>query len=146
MSGRVCGLARRAATRAPMELIEEASITVEAGMAGDARGRLKGRQVTVLCQESWDAACRDLGREVPWTTRRANILIDGLDLANSTGKTLAIGEATFAITGETDPCQRMDEQANGLTAALARDWRGGVTCRVIEAGAVRVGDGVELRA
>ena len=146
MPGRVCGLARRAATRAPMELIEEASITVKAGVAGDARGRLKGRQVTVLCQESWDAACRDLGREVPWTTRRANILIEGLDLANSAGKTLAIGEATFAITGETDPCQRMDEQAHGLTAALAPDWRAGVTCRVIKAGAVRVGDGVELRA
>ena len=31
-----------------MELIEEATITVEAGVAGDARGRLKGRQVTVL--------------------------------------------------------------------------------------------------
>lgn len=129
-----------------MELIEEATITVEAGIAGDVRGRLKGRQITVLCQESWDAACRDLGREVPWTTRRANILVEGLDLAYSAGKTLAIGEATFAITGETDPCQRMDEQAAGLTAALAPDWRGGVTCRVIKAGAVRVGDGVELRA
>lgn len=129
-----------------MEVIDEATITAEAGVAGDARGRLKGRQVTVLCQESWEAACRDLGREVPWTTRRANILIEGLDLANSAGKTLAIGEATFAITGETDPCQRMDEQADGLTAALAPDWRGGVTCRVIKAGAVRVGDGVELRA
>ena len=129
-----------------MEVIDEATITAEAGVAGDARGRLKGRQVTVLCQESWKAACRDLGREVPWTTRRANILIEGLDLANSAGKTLAIGEATFAITGETDPCQRMDEQADGLTAALAPDWRGGVTCQVIKAGAVRVGDGVELRA
>ena len=146
MSGRVCGLARRAAARAPMELIEEATITVESGVAGDARGRLKGRQVTVLAQESWEAACRDLGSELAWTTRRANILIEGLELANSAGKTLAIGEATFAITGETDPCQRMDEQAQGLTAALAPNWRGGVTCRVIKPGAVRVGDGVELQA
>lgn len=146
MSGTVRGLARRAATRAPMELLEETTISVEAGVDGDARGGLRGRQVTVLCQESWDAACRDLGREIPWTTRRANILVEGLDLADSAGKTLAIGEATFAITGETDPCQRMDEQTQGLTAALAPDWRGGVTCRVIQAGAVRVGDGVELSA
>ena len=144
MSGRVCGLARRAATRAPMELLEQTTVTVEEGVDGDARGRLRGRQVTVLCQESWDAACRDLGQEVAWTTRRANILIEGLDLANSTGKTLAIGEATLAITGETDPCERMDQQAAGLTAALTPDWRGGVTCAVIQAGAVKVGDGVEL--
>ena len=34
----------------------------------------------------------------------------------------------------------------GLTAALAPDWRGGVTCQVIEAGAVRVGDDVLLLA
>ncbi|MCY4011788.1 MAG: MOSC domain-containing protein [Gammaproteobacteria bacterium] len=127
-----------------MELLEETTIAVETGVDGDARGQLRGRQVTVLCQESWDAACRDLGREVPWTTRRANILIEGLDLANSSGKTLAIGGATLAITGETDPCERMDEQAHGLTAALAPDWRGGVTCRVIQAGGVKVGDSVEL--
>ena len=127
-----------------MELLEETTITVEAGVDGDARGRLRGRQVTVLCQESWDAACRDLGREVPWTTRRANILVEGLDLGDSVGKTLVIGEATFAITGETDPCQRMDEQAQGLTAALTPNWRGGVTCRVTRSGAVKVGDGVEL--
>ena len=127
-----------------MELLEETTVTVEAGVDGDARGRLRGRQVTVLTQESWDAACQDLGREVPWTTRRANILIEGLDLADSAGRTLVIGEATFAITGETDPCQRMDEQAQGLTAALTPDWRGGVTCRVIQAGAVKVGDGVEM--
>ena len=144
MAGKVLGLARRARARAPMESLDEASVTVETGVGGDARGRLRGRQVTVLARESWDAACKELGREVPWTTRRANILVEGLDLAETTGKTLRIGEATLAVTGETDPCQRMDEQAQGLTAALTPDWRGGVTCTVTRDGAVKVGDPVEL--
>ena len=57
MSGKVLAIARRAATRAPMELLEEVAVSVQTGVAGDARGTLKGRQVTVLCKESWDAAC-----------------------------------------------------------------------------------------
>lgn len=144
MSGKVLGLARRASTRAPMEQLEEADVTVEAGVAGDARGRLRGRQVTVLCRESWDEACRDLGRDVPWTTRRANILVEGLDLADTTGRSLTIGDATLAITGETDPCQRMDEQADGLKVALEPGWRGGVTCTVTHAGTVKIGDDAAL--
>ena len=127
-----------------METLEEAAVTVDAGIAGDARGRLRGRQVTVLSRESWEAACADLGREVPWTTRRANILVEGLELADTVGRTLRIGAASLAVTGETDPCQRMDEQAAGLTAALTPDWRGGVTCTVTRDGAVKVGDAVEL--
>ena len=124
--------------------LAEAEISVESGMAGDARGALRGRQVTVLGRESWDAACGDLGRELPWTTRRANIYVEGLDLADSVGKTLVVGGATLTVTGETDPCARMDEQAAGLTAALGPDWRGGVTCTVAQPGAVSVGDGAEI--
>ena len=146
MSGKVLAIARRAATRAPMELLEEAAVTVQAGVAGDARGTLKGRQVTVLCKESWDAACADLGQELPWTIRRANILVDGLDLANSVGKSIRIRDLTLAITDETDPCQRMEEQVTGLRQALTPDWRGGVTCVVTSDGGISVGDSVELTA
>ncbi len=145
MTGKVLAIARRAKHRAPMELIDAATVSVEAGVEGDARGSLRGRQVTVLTKESWDAACTDLGRELPWTTRRANILVEGVDVAHTTGRTLRIGDLELAITDETDPCQRMEEQAAGLQAALAPDWRGGVTCVVGQGGAIRVGDAVELR-
>ena len=33
------------------------------------------------------------------------------------------------VTGETDPCERMEEIQPGLFQALAPGWRGGVTCR-----------------
>ena len=144
MSGKVLAIARRAATRAPMELLEETAVSVEGGVAGDARGALKGRQVTVMTKQSWDAACRDLGRELPWTTRRANILVDRLDLAHGVGKTICIGDLALAITDETDPCQRMEEQAAGLRQALTPDWRGGVTCIVANGGSIKIGDAVEL--
>jgi len=40
----------------------------------------------------------------------------------------------------------MEEQAAGLRAALAPDWRGGVTCSVVKDGTVEVGDCVNFVA
>ena len=145
MQGKVLAIARRARPRQPMEALDAATVTVEGGVAGDIRGTLRDRQVTVLAKESWDAACEDLGRELPWTTRRANILVEGLALAETVGATIHIGEMQLSVTDETDPCQVMEQQATGLKDALTPNWRGGVTCRVVHGGDIRVGDVAELR-
>lgn len=142
--GKVLGIARRGKSRAPMEALDAVDVAVETGVEGDVRGSLRDRQVTVLARESWDAACEALGRKLPWTVRRANILVEGLHLAGEVGKTIRIGDLALVVTGETDPCSRMEEQAEGLREALLPDWRGGVTCRVAQGGAIRVGDGAEI--
>ena len=127
-----------------MERLESAAVTIEAGVEGDVRGTLRDRQVTVLTHEGWQAACRSLGSDLPWTTRRANVLVEGLALAQEVGSTIRIGDVALLITGETDPCTRMEEQAAGLRDALAPEWRGGVTCEVTHGGAIAVGDGARL--
>lgn len=129
-----------------MESVDAATISVAAGVDGDHRGQLPRRQVTVIAREGWEAACADLGRALPWTTRRANILVEGLALAEATGRTIRIGEVALAITGETDPCSRMEEQAQGLRDALAPEWRGGVTCEVAQGGEIAVGDRARLES
>jgi MOSC domain-containing protein YiiM len=144
MSGKVLGLARRAKSRAPMETMDAASVTVAAGIEGDSRGKPDARQVTVLTREAWEAACAELGQAPDWTTRRANILIEGLRVEGKPGRIIRIGEVELEITGETDPCNRMDEQVPGLRQALTPDWRGGVTCRVRHDGNIAVGDAVSL--
>ena len=144
MQGKVLAIARRSRPRAPMETLDATTVTVEAGVEGDVRGALRDRQVTVLAKESWDAACADLGRDLAWTTRRANILVEGLALAETVGATIRIGDLELVITDETDPCTTMERQATGLKAALTPDWRGGVLCRVASGGDIRVGDVVEL--
>ncbi len=146
-AGRLIGMARRDAQRAPMETIESGRISVERGLEGDYRGiRRPGkdpkRQVTLLAREAWDAACADLGRDVPWTFRRSNLLVESLDLPHEPGTIIAIGEVRLEMTIEIDPCQRMDEQAPGLQAALTPDWRGGVGCRVLSGGDIAVGDAI----
>ena len=47
---------------------------------------------------------------------------------------------------ETAPCERMDEQHQGLRAALTPDWRGGVSCKVLNDATIKVGDGVAVEA
>ena len=127
-----------------MEELEATTISVDAGIEGDLRGEPGDRQVTILTRESWDAACGELGERLPWTTRRSNIFIAGLRVEGQLGRTIQIGDVELAITGETDPCSRMEEQATGLRQALAVDWRGGVSCRVLKSGSIRVGDRVEF--
>jgi MOSC domain-containing protein YiiM len=142
--GRLIGIAVKSAHKAPMELLEEALVSTASGVADVACGRPGPRQVTVLSRESWTEACSELGSEVPWTARRANLLVEGLELAETKGARLQVGETLLEITGETAPCGRMDQAARGLREKLEPAWRGGVTCRVLADGIVRVGDGVEM--
>jgi len=119
-------------------------ILAESGLAGDF-GRKPGKsQVTVLSQEKWDAACAEVGAVIPWMARRGNLFISGIALEVEIGKRLVIGEVVLEITGETDPCHRMDEAYFGLQNAMIPYARGGVRCRIIQGGRVRVGDCVSL--
>ena len=78
-------------------------------------------------------------------TRRANLLLDGVVFsAQDVGKSVRIGEVILKITQETKPCSLMDELHQGLRNALTPDWRGGVCCKVVEAGSIQVGDHVEI--
>lgn len=143
--GKLLGIALRAHSRAPMREVEIAEITEEYGVANDSRGKPGGRQVTVLAAEDWLAACEVLGKKLPWTCRRANLLVQGIKLKDSSGSTIILGDVMLEVTGETDPCSRMDQTEPGLRAALAPDWRGGVCCRVIRGGSICKGTPVTIR-
>ena len=144
MTGKLIGIARVTELRAPLEELPAASVSVEAGIAGDARGAKRDRQVTVIFRESWDDACRELGVTLPWVTRRANLLVEGLPPLQSSGGRLKIGETVLEVTMETDPCFLMEKMHKGLKAALTPAWRGGVCCKVVAGGAIKLGDPVAL--
>ena len=128
-----------------METLDSVAVTQEAGVAGDCYGRRpKRRQVTVVSADVWDQVCAELGAEVAWTTRRANLLVRGVELPKRAGVRLTIGALELQVGMETAPCERMDEQHQGLTAALQPDWRGGVACRVLNDAEIRVGDPVTV--
>ena len=132
-------------SRVPMQLIDSAKISLASGILGDFRGAQLNRQVTILSESSWRQACDSLNVELPWTLRRANLLVDDIEFdASFIGRIVTIGPAQLEITLETVPCSNMDFQHPGLTAALAPDWRGGICCKVIRAGEIEIGDSVEF--
>jgi len=143
--GKVIGIATRDEKRGPMVVYASAKVSFEKGIGDDSRGLVRGdRQVTVMTEESWDDASAELNRKLHWTIRRANILVAGVDLENTTGNILKIGKFFLEITGELKPCARMDEQIVGLTDALVPNWRGGVMCKILSEGIVSEGDQVTL--
>jgi MOSC domain-containing protein YiiM len=127
-----------------MILKKKTNVTTEKGVEGDHRGKPGDRQVTVISKDSWDKACQDLPKSVPWVARRANLLVGGILFEKSTGQYLQIGDLILEITGETKPCDRMDEYFQGLQEVLKPEWRGGVTCKVIKSGKVAIDDEVTL--
>ena len=145
MSGRLIGIARKAEIGAEPEAIARAHVSIEAGVEGDFRGRTQElRKVTVIARKAWEAACKELGRDLPWTTRRANLYVESIALPQRIGARLSIGGTVLEVVEETNPCNRMEKGAKGLRTALTPDWRGGVCCSVIEPGDIEIGAPVEL--
>ncbi|KAB2918471.1 MAG: MOSC domain-containing protein [Hyphomicrobiaceae bacterium] len=144
--GRLTGMARRERPRQPMQEIAEGLVSVAAGLDGDCKGaRYPRRQITILEKEAWQAALAEISAPpVPWTVRRANLLVEGVVLPRARGGLIRIGAVDLEVTAQTYPCARMEQACNGLLTALARNWRGGVTCRVVTGGRLRLGDPVEV--
>tara|TARA_B100000809_G_C15132024_1_gene528852 strand:+ start:1235 stop:1675 length:441 start_codon:yes stop_codon:yes gene_type:complete len=143
--GKLMGIAIRGKSRAPMKLLDTADISIDLGIDGDFRGKHEKRQVTLLSKEDWENACADLGVEMPWTTRRANLLTKDISFENTKGSHLHIGEIVLQVTGETQPCHRMDEACNGLQDALTPAWRGGILCLVVTGGKIQIGDSIHFK-
>ena len=138
-------IAIRHRPKAAMQPVDSARITVDGGIVGDFRGTQRGRQITILSEPAWRKACADIDADLPWTTRRANLLVDGIEFDEDfVGISVRIGEVELVVTGETDPCSRMDAQHPGLTEALMPDWRGGICCDVSTPGDIKVGDTIQF--
>jgi MOSC domain-containing protein YiiM len=149
-AGRLIGIAVRSGHRAPMQTLERACVAVGGGVEGDYKGAKHPRRgVTVLAREAWEAALAALPFEpdaapLAWTARRANLLVEGIALPRAIGGIVRVGPVMLEVTYPTTPCRRMDEARPGLLRALYPDWRGGITCRVLEGGDIMLGNGVEV--
>lgn len=131
--------------RGPMDPVHTAILDTGAGIRSNAN-RGGRRQVTIIAAERWDAVCATLGTAVPPSTRRANLMVSGIDLENTRGRLLRIGSVQLRISGELRPCWQMEEAHKGLQAAMDPHWGGGVFAEVIDGGEISVGDPVAWEA
>lgn len=141
MDGRLEAIWVKRAVRGRMDPAPRAALVAGKGIAGNTDQGGK-RQVTIISAEVFDALREELGPGLDPAMRRANLMIRGIPLAGTRGRTLAIGGVRVRIHGETRPCEQMDEALPGLRAALGRDWRGGVFGEVLDDGEIAVGDAV----
>ena len=125
--------------RGPMDPVPSAELRAGYGIVGNAnvRGR---RQVTIIEREVWERHMAALGASLDPATRRANLMVEGLPLADSRGRVLRVGDrCRIRILGETKPCEQMEEALPGLRQAMYPNWGGGAFGEVVEDGTVVVG-------
>jgi len=98
--------------------------------------------VTLVAAEHLAAIAAFLGRDgVPPELIRRNLVVRGINLLALKGRRFRIGAALLDCSGECQPCSRMEE-ALGPGGYNAVRGHGGITARVIEGGAVGLGDAV----
>ncbi len=145
-AGRVEWIGLRPARRQPVESVTETYARPGTGLDGD---RYRGtpdskRQVTLIQAEHLAAVASFLGKDTldPSLLRR-NLVVQGINLHSLKNRPFRVGEAIFELTGDCHPCSRMEETL-GEGGYNALRGHGGITARVLQEGAIRVGDAVEV--
>ena len=144
--GQVVWIGIRAKTRGSIQVLTETYANI-GGLTGDRYNKgIPGskRQVTLIQAEHLTAVASFLGKDHldPVLVRR-NIVVQGINLNALKGKTFKIGDAVLEMTGFCYPCSRMEENL-GKGGFNAMRGHGGITCRVLEEGTIRVGDEVSV--
>jgi MOSC domain-containing protein YiiM len=143
--GRLAWIGLRPARREAMRAVESARLLPGAGLEGDRwRGATTAaRQVTLVAAEHLAAIASYLGRPAvaPELLRR-NLVVSGLNLLALKHRRFRIGAAVLECSGECHPCSRMEEVL-GPGGYNAVRGHGGITARVLEGAAIRLGDSVE---
>ena len=111
MKGKVVALHLCPGSRQPMRSVSEAIAVSDLGLEGDRHAKQGSRRQVLLMDEKILKAL-----ELPNGAVRENITLSGFPLMSLVaGTRFAIGEqAIFEITGECEPCSRMDEIRQGL--------------------------------
>lgn len=126
----------------PMDAVDAAVLEPNAGLRGNAN-RGGRRQVTIISQARWAELMAALLADLPPSARRANLMVSGVDLEDSRGRVLRVGDARLKINGETRPCEQMEAAHAGLQELMCEHWGGGAFAEVLDGGEIRVGDAVE---
>ena len=100
-------------------------------------------EVTLIEGEDLDEIRDEDGIRVHNGEHRRNIITRGVRLEELKGARFKIGEVTLEYDRPRPPCRHVQELTEpGMTKALRR--RGGICARVVEGGAIRAEDAIEV--
>ena len=126
----------------PSDPVQAARAISAEGLEGDrSRNPRNLRQVLVMDKETLDHYGLEPGQV------KENITVTGLDLSQARqGNVFFIGNednhVTLEVTGDCEPCQKMDALIPGLRQEIF--GRRGILTVVLQGGAINVGDPIRL--
>lgn len=144
--GRVEQILLRRERKGRVDAVEQASVVMRHGLVGDrfqGRSARSKRQVTAIQAEHLPVIAALSGHDAvdPRDLRR-NLVISGIPVVAMKDRRFRIGETcVLEWTAPCDPCHRM-EKLLGPGGFNAMRGQGGVCCRVVEPGEIKVGDAV----
>ena len=140
--GSVVSMRLNVGSRKPMKEVDSARVITGQGIEGDRHlkedGSRSRRQILLMDRETLGDFSLDDG------IIRENITVVGMDFASlEAGDRVSIGEdVVLEITGECEPCARMDEIRSGLQHEL--DGRRGMLAYAENGGLISVGDVISV--
>jgi MOSC domain-containing protein YiiM len=141
--GSVVSMRLNVGSRKPMKEVDSARVITGQGIEGDRHlkedGSRSRRQILLMDRETLGDFSLDDG------IIRENITVVGMDFASlEAGDRVSIGEdVVLEITGECEPCARMDEIRSGLQHEL--DGRRGMLAYAENGGLISVGDVISVK-
>lgn len=145
--GRVQAIVVRGDPRLPARHVAATAALAGIGLADDRLGQrgeaeLSTRQVTLIQQEHLAVIAALAGvPAVDVLALRRNLVVAGINLVALKNARVRVGGALLEIVGPCQPCSRMEE-AIGPGGYAAMRGHGGMTARVLEGGAIALGDTV----
>ena len=133
------------ARRLPMRAVDEVLAEAGKGLVGDRYHGAKHRHVTVQSRDALAEAEERFGREVPAHLTRRNLTISHGEVPRTPGERLRVGEVLLEVVRVAAPCKLLDDTI-GRGAQEALRHLGGSVFRVLEGGAIRVGDPAQALA
>ncbi|QIN78200.1 MOSC domain-containing protein [Rubrobacter marinus] len=134
-----------------MRRVPEVRALVGGGLEGDRYCKGTGYwtqygdvcEVTLIEGEDLDEIRDEEGLAVQNGEHRRNLITRGVRLEDLKGTRFRIGEAVLEYDRPRPPCRHVQELTEpGMTRALRR--RGGICARVVEGGAIRAEDPIEV--
>ena len=141
--GSVVSMRLNVGSRKPMKEVDSARVITGQGIEGDRHlkedGSRSRRQILIMDRETLDNFSLDDG------IIRENITVVGIDFSSiDAGDRVSIGrEVVLEITGECEPCARMDEIRAGLQNEL--DGQRGMLAYAEKGGLISVGDAISVK-
>ena len=149
MDGSVVSIHVTPARGAPPRAVDSAEAVADAGLRGDryfdetgAGADRDGCDLTLIEAEAVEAVAADDGITLDPGAHRRNVTTEGVALNHLVGERFRVGEAVCEGLGLCEPCSYLERQIGAKGVREAFVHRGGLECRVVESGRIRVGDAV----